>query len=78
MVDVAKDKSAPPAEVEDPNADVADLSYEAARDELTSIVATLESGQVGLEESMTLWSRGEVLAAHCEGWLDAAEAKLKA
>jgi exodeoxyribonuclease VII small subunit len=78
VVNVAKDKSAPPAEVEDPNADVADLSYEAARDELTSIVATLESGQVGLEESMTLWARGEVLAAHCEGWLDAAEAKLKA
>ena len=75
---MAKDKSAPPAEVEDPNADVADLSYEAARDELTSIVATLESGQVGLEESMTLWARGEVLAARCEGWLDAAEAKLKA
>lgn len=61
----------------DPHADVADLSYEAARTELTTIVARLESGQVGLEESMTLWERGEALAKHCESWLDAAEAKLK-
>ena len=37
---------------------VEDLSYEQARDELTSIVARLETGQVSLEESMTLWERG--------------------
>jgi len=58
----------------DPNADVAALPYEQARDELTSIVDRLESGQVGLEESMTLWRRGEVLAAHCATWLDQAQA----
>jgi len=58
------------------NADVADLSYEAARDELVDIVARLENGQVGLEDSMGLWQRGEALAAHCAQWLDAAEAKL--
>lgn len=59
------------------NDDVACLPYEAARDELASIVARLESGQVGLEESMTLWERGEALAKRCETWLDAAEAKLR-
>ena len=58
------------------NDDVADLSYEQARDELISIVAELESGQLGLEESMRLWRRGEVLAAHCSTWLDGAEAAL--
>lgn len=58
------------------NADIADLSYEAARDELASIVSRLESGQVELEDSMTLWERGEALAAHCETWLDRAEARL--
>lgn len=58
------------------NADVADLSYEAARDELVDIVARLENGQVGLEDSMGLWQRGEALAAHCAQWLDQAEAKL--
>ena len=58
------------------NADVAEMSYEAARDELVDIVARLENGQVGLEDSMGLWQRGEVLAAHCAQWLDEAEAKL--
>jgi exodeoxyribonuclease VII small subunit len=56
--------------------DVADLPYEAARDELIGIVAQLEGGQVGLEESMRLWRRGEALAAHCSTWLDDAEAVL--
>lgn len=60
----------------DANADVAEMSYEAARDELVDIVARLENGQVGLEDSMGLWARGEALAAHCATWLDAAEAKL--
>lgn len=56
--------------------DVADLSYEEARQELVELVARLEGGQAGLEESMQLWQRGEALAAHCEAWLDKAEASL--
>ncbi|KGN43087.1 exodeoxyribonuclease VII small subunit [Knoellia aerolata] len=60
----------------DANADVPQLSYEAARDELVDIVSRLENGQVGLEDSMGLWQRGEALAAHCAKWLDDAEAKL--
>jgi exodeoxyribonuclease VII small subunit len=56
--------------------DVAELSYEQARDELIDIVAQLEGGQVGLEESMRLWKRGEALASHCSTWLDGAEAAL--
>jgi exodeoxyribonuclease VII small subunit len=60
----------------DANADVPQMSYEAARDELVDIVARLENGQVGLEDSMGLWQRGEALAAHCAQWLDDAEAKL--
>lgn len=56
--------------------DVSGLGYEQARDELVDIVARLESGQVGLEESMGLWERAEALAAHCTAWLDQAEARL--
>jgi exodeoxyribonuclease VII small subunit len=56
--------------------DITALTYEQARDELISIVAQLEGGQIGLEASMTLWQRGEALAAHCNTWLDGAEAKL--
>ena len=63
---------------DDPNADVAALSYEQARDELVDIVARLENGQAGLEESMGLWQRGEALAAHCATWLDHAEARITA
>lgn len=54
------------------------LSYEAARDELTKVVATLEAGGVGLEDSLKLWERGEELAAICQQWLDGARAKLEA
>jgi len=56
--------------------DITDLTYEQARDQLISIVAQLEGGQIGLEESMTLWQRGEALATHCHTWLDGAEVRL--
>ncbi len=56
--------------------DVADLSYETARDELSAIVAQLEGGQVPLEEGMRLWRRGEALAAHCTSWLDGAQRQI--
>lgn len=56
--------------------DVSDLSYEEARQQLVELVARLEGGQAGLEESMRLWQRGEALATHCEAWLDKAEASL--
>ena len=49
-----------------------DLTYEQARDELASVVQQLESGGLTLEESLALWERGEVLAQHCQTWLDAA------
>ncbi|MGB5951744.1 MAG: exodeoxyribonuclease VII small subunit [Ornithinimicrobium sp.] len=64
------DEEAPPA--------IADLSYEQARDELVEIVARIESGNVPLEESMTLWERGEALAAHCQSKLDSAQERLDA
>ncbi|MFM1968432.1 MAG: hypothetical protein RL590_1289 [Actinomycetota bacterium] len=54
------------------------LSYEAARDELAKVVAALEAGGAGLEESLQLWERGEQLAAICQEWLDGARAKLEA
>lgn len=69
-----QDSPAPDGAPEFP--DVPDLSYEQARDELITVVSTLEGGQVGLEESMRLWRRGEALAAHCSTWLDDAEATL--
>lgn len=56
--------------------DAADLSYEQARDELIAVVARLEQGGTSLDESLTLWERGEQLAAICQQWLDGARARL--
>ena len=58
--------------------DPASPSYEAARDELTDVVKKLEAGGATLEESLTLWERGEELAKVCQGWLDGAKARLDA
>lgn len=54
------------------------LGYEQARDELVTVVQRLETGGVGLEESLALWERGERLAAICQQRLDGARARLDA
>jgi exodeoxyribonuclease VII small subunit len=61
-----------------PEADVAGLSYEQARDELVQVVAELEQGNASLEQSLQLWERGEALARRCEEWLIGAKARLDA
>lgn len=66
-----------PAEQETPlPEDIAALSYEAARDQLVDVVRRLEAGQTGLEESIALWERGEMLGRRCQQWLDGARQKL--
>ncbi|WP_454295765.1 exodeoxyribonuclease VII small subunit [Salana multivorans] len=58
--------------------DVDSLSYEQARAELVEVVQRLEQGAATLEESLTLWERGEALAARCQTWLDGARERLRA
>ncbi|MGH8823126.1 MAG: exodeoxyribonuclease VII small subunit [Jiangellaceae bacterium] len=70
--DGAETRSAPEG------ADLGELTYEQARDELVRIVGQLEAGGVTLEESLDLWQRGEDLAALCERYLDAARERLDA
>lgn len=53
------------------------LGYEAARDELVEIVKILELGQMGLDESLKYWERGEALAKRCEQHLDGAARKVE-
>jgi len=55
-----------------------ELSYEAARDELISIVSKLEAGGLGLEESLKLWERGEAVAAICQEQLEGVRKRLEA
>ncbi len=56
--------------------DVGTLSYEQAREELVAVVSRLEAGGVSLEESLSLWERGEALADRCEEWLEGAKVRL--
>lgn len=62
--------------VTDPSTAGDQPTYEQARDELAAIVVALEGGGQTLEEALTLWERGEVLAAICQSWLDNARERL--
>jgi len=54
-----------------------ELTFEAAQRELEGIVDRLERGEVGLEETIALWERGEELYRLCVGKLDAAAGKIE-
>ena len=64
-------------EAASPNAIPADLSFEDALQRLEGIVSRLESGQAGLEESITLYEQGAQLKAHCEARLKAAQLRVE-
>ena len=51
-------------------------TYEQAREELVEVVRRLEAGGTTLEESLSLWERGEQLATLCQEWLDGARKRL--
>jgi exodeoxyribonuclease VII small subunit len=56
---------------------VKELSYEQALAELETIVVSLESGTLQLEETMSLYERGQALTKHCVELLDKAELRVK-
>ena len=58
-------------------ADIAKLPFEAALAELEAIVEKLEKGAVALEESITIYERGEALKAHCDKLLRNAEMRIE-
>ena len=60
-----------------PAAPVQTLSFEAALGELEGIVSRLEQGEVDLDDSITLYERGQALKAHCEAKLKSAEGRLE-
>jgi exodeoxyribonuclease VII small subunit len=61
----------------DPSATAEVATYELARDELAAVVHKLESGGLSLDESLTLWERGEHLAAVCSRFLDNARERVE-
>jgi len=59
------------------HSDVTSLSFERAIEELETIVKRLEEGKVPLEESVTIYERGEALKRRCEELLRQAEARVE-
>jgi len=56
---------------------VQELTYETAFAELETIVAALEAEGRSLDESLSLYERGQALAAHCAALLEKAELKVR-
>jgi exodeoxyribonuclease VII small subunit len=56
---------------------IKDLGYEQAFQELEATVRRLETGELPLEEALSLFERGQALAARCSELLDQAELKLR-
>jgi len=61
----------------DAKPDPAALNFEDALKELESIVTKLEGGQASLEESISLYERGEKLKQRCETLLKDAEMRIE-
>ncbi len=57
--------------------DIGRLDFEEAIAALEEIVQSLESGAVGLEDSIAMYTRGALLKRHCEAKLRAATEKVE-
>ncbi|MEO5586669.1 MAG: exodeoxyribonuclease VII small subunit [Novosphingobium sp.] len=57
--------------------DIAGMTFEDALKALEDVVRRLESGDVPLDDSITLYERGEDLRKHCQARLDAAQARIE-
>jgi exodeoxyribonuclease VII small subunit len=57
--------------------DIAEMPFEAALAELEAIVDKLEKGAVALDESISLYERGEALKKRCDELLRNAEMRIE-
>ena len=69
--------AAKPAHMQEQGPAIADMSFEQALRALEDVVRKLETGEVPLEESISLYERGEDLRRHCQARLDAAQARIE-
>ncbi len=56
---------------------VRELSFEQALEELESLVRRMESGELGLDESIAAYRRGAELAKFCQSKLAAADEEIR-
>ncbi len=76
----------PPSSTPEPNPDgdkdaapelkVGSLRFEDAIERIESLIEAIESGQIGLEESLHSYEHGMKLICHCRTILDAAEKRV--
>lgn len=59
-----------------PDQELAGLGFEQAREQLVQVVQNLEAGGLSLEESLSLWEKGEALARVCERHLEGARKRI--
>ena len=59
------------------NSQESELTFEQALAALEEIVARLESGSVPLDESISLYEKGEELRKQCQARLDAAQQRIE-
>ena len=57
--------------------DISQMTFEDALKALEDVVRKLESGEVPLDDSISLYERGELLRKHCQARLDAAQARIE-
>ena len=69
-------KAAQPADGT-PSDDTGTLSYEDAVDRLETIIERIESGEIGIEESIDLYEQGTRLLRRCRQILDQAEQRIE-
>jgi exodeoxyribonuclease VII small subunit len=63
--------------MENRSENIAEMSFEEALKALEDVVRSLEGGEVPLDDSITLYERGEALRKHCQARLDAAQARIE-
>ena len=61
----------------DAETDISALTFEDSLRALEEVVRKLESGEVPLDDSISLYERGEALRKHCQARLDAASARIE-
>jgi len=57
--------------------EVSELMFEAAMEELETVVGRLEEEELPLKEAIALFERGQALLARCQDQLTAAELKVQ-
>ena len=61
----------------DPTPDTAELRFEDAIAELERIIASIDAGEIGLEEAMVAHRRGRMLVSRCREVLDTVSKELE-